>query len=135
MANLVVCTHDRLAEGFLNSARMIVPTINEDNIKAICFFNGESIDTLVSKIDDAVDDFRKRNEYYLIVADMAGASPFNAALQVAIKDKMHVVGGINLPLLLELMMLPLNFSDSQLEETMQRAGDSIKLINTKNLIL
>ena len=131
MANLVICTHSNLAEGFLNAAKMIVPTVSD--IKAVCFENSCSIDTLVGRLDVAVDEFRNESNKYLIVTDMAGASPFNAALQVAVKDGAYVIGGINLPLLLELAMLERDFDEAKLKEIVAMAENSVKMIDSKIL--
>ena len=131
MANLVICTHSDLADGFVKAAKMIIPTLK--NVKSVCFENGCSIDTLIIRIDEAVSEYREAKKDYIILTDMAGASPFNAALQVAIKDEAFVVGGINLPLILELAMLEEDFDEVNLKAIVNMANDSIKLIDSKIL--
>lgn len=128
MANIIIVTHSTLAQGFIEAAKMIDPTIK--NIDVVCFENGCSIDTLIKKIKSYSDKYNKTDKKYIIVTDMAGASPFNASLQATINDDIYVIGGINLPILLELSMLPENFTKNDILNIEKMACESIKVLNT-----
>ena len=130
MKNILICTHSDLAIGLKNAACMIVPTI--DSIETVCFENGYSIDWLIHEIDKKVQKYRDAKESYLILTDMIGASPFNASIQVANKDKIPVLCGVNLPILLELLTTEFDNED-KIEEMIKLNCDTIKLFRTSKL--
>ena len=65
------------------------------------FNPGESLDTLVKKLKDAINEFD--NDFpHLLFVDIFGGSPSNAtALLLAEEYKINAVSGVNLPMLLE----------------------------------
>ena len=99
MINILVMSHGELAVGICKSAEMIIG--EQENLKAVVFNPGESLDTLVKKLKDAINEFD--NDFpHLLFVDIFGGSPSNAtALLLAEEYKINAVSGVNLPMLLE----------------------------------
>ena len=99
MINILVMSHGEFAARICQSAEMIIG--EQENLKAVVFNPGESLDTLVEKLKKAIDEFD--NDFpHLLFVDIFGGSPANAtALLLAENYKINAVSGVNLPMLLE----------------------------------
>lgn len=98
--NIVVASHGRLAEGFLDAFHMMA---------------GDSCPIVGVGLDDAgVDDFRERLTYevkralsssgkVLIMSDLFGGTPYNESYALFLQhpDDVRVVAGTNFPMLIE----------------------------------
>lgn len=128
MIGIVLISHGNLAAGMLDSLHM---------------FYGEElkqIDTLSLRLEDDPTKFgekldQKLNELdtgdgVFIVADMLGGTPCNQAL-MRLGDRVKVLAGMNLPLLMELLN-ERQFGSVNLEHLVQTAKDAV--LNAGNLI-
>lgn len=96
---IIIGTHGESARELLKSTEMIIG--KQDNVEFITFVPGENTDTLIQKFTDKLDTI-DASEGVLFMVDLFGGSPYNAASQIALpKEKMDVVTGINIPMLLE----------------------------------
>ncbi len=98
MTNLILVAHGRLAPETKASLEMIYGACPQ----ALCvtFLPSEGFDTVRDKIADILP----REGETLIIADLFGGTPFNAACAVAMGEHAHaveVISGMSLPLLLE----------------------------------
>ncbi|MFD3157560.1 PTS sugar transporter subunit IIA [Haloimpatiens sp. FM7330] len=99
MVAIIVGTHGRFSEELLKSSEMIFGS--QENISSITFEPGESADGLVEKYEQQLKKLDTKDGV-LILVDLFGGSPFNAASRVAIENEnMDIVTGVNLPMLLE----------------------------------
>ncbi|SDM29524.1 PTS sugar transporter subunit IIA [Actinomyces ruminicola] len=97
---VIVAAHGHLAEGLLNSAVMIAGP--QDDVVPISFDPGEGPDDLLAKYADAVDS--SASTQYLLLVDLLGGSPYNAAARfAAAREDADVVTGVNLPMLIEVL--------------------------------
>ncbi|MDY6868717.1 MAG: PTS sugar transporter subunit IIA, partial [Chloroflexota bacterium] len=103
MIGIVLISHGNLAEGLLDAAKMI--TGEPENIACIGLQPADDIDQLVERIQEAVNQVDDQDGVLLLV-DLFGASPFNASgrLVLAQKDRLRLVTGMNLPMLVELLV-------------------------------
>lgn len=132
MANILLCTHSTLAEGFANAIEMI--TESREGLVVVCFENGCSVEALRDRLADAATTFRDHQKRYCIVVDLYGASTFNAALQAAAPDGMPVITGASMSLLLELLMLPQeDMTMEKLAEIVEQGRQGMQLLDTKEL--
>ncbi len=101
MTGIVVVTHGKLAQALVETAEMIMG--KQECIAVIGFEAGQDVIQLHEKISRAVQDFAQTDEA-LILVDLLGGSPYNAAAMLAMKlPKVKVVTGVNLPMLLEIL--------------------------------
>ena len=100
MVCLVVAAHGHLAEGLVASSAMIVGP--SDDVVAVTFEPSEGPDDLLAKYAAAVE--ASPSQEYLILVDLFGGSPYNAAARFAAgRDDADVVTGVNLPMLIEVL--------------------------------
>lgn len=114
MIGVIICTHSLFAEGLKSAAEMIVG--EQENLIAITFNNGDSIDLLVEKMTSASAEFESQGIPYIFLVDLFGASPFNAAMLSTVGKNTSIVSGVNLGFLLELLSQRDDFKDGSLEE-------------------
>ena len=116
MIQLIVCTHGRLAESFVDTVGMIVGPQTASQISAIGMMpedEPEAFEARARAILEAHPD-----DQFLICADLFGASPCNTCISVFRSADYRLITGVNLPLLIELIM---NKDTSSLEELWENA--------------
>lgn len=120
MVTVIVAAHGHLAEGLVASSAMI--TGPQDNLVAVTFDPSEGPDDLLAKYAAEVE--ASPADGYLILVDLLGGSPYNAAARfAAARQDADVVTGVNLPMLVETLGRRLvGGSLSELVETAAAAG-------------
>lgn len=98
MTLVIVAAHGQMAEAMLGSAAMIVGDVSVAT--AVTFVPGQGPEDLL----DAYDKASAAGEPTLLLVDLLGGSPYNAAARWAVAhDGSDVVTGVNLPILLEVL--------------------------------
>ncbi|MBV9841296.1 MAG: PTS sugar transporter subunit IIA [Sphingomonadaceae bacterium] len=99
MIGLVLVTHGRLAQEFVIAMEHVVGP--QGAIEPICIgpeddmeARREDIATAVAKVDDGTG--------VIILTDLFGGTPSNLAISLMKSDKVEVIAGINLPMLIRL---------------------------------
>jgi PTS system, mannose/fructose/sorbose family, IIA component len=116
MVSVVIATHGTLSEALIGSAKMIFGTI--ERVDPVTFKPGEGIENLLNKYSAISTHFDDDGVLFLV--DLFGGSPYNAASRfVARHEKMDVVTGVNLPMLIE--VLGKRMAGGKLEELVQTA--------------
>ena len=124
MVCLVVAAHGHLAEGLVASSAMIVGP--SDDVVAVTFEPSEGPDDLLAKYAAAVE--ASPSQEYLILVDLFGGSPYNAAARFAAgRDDADVVTGVNLPMLLKVFTC----REKPLAELAKLAGEA----GTKGIVV
>ncbi len=101
MIGVVIVTHGSLADVLLDTAELIAG--KQEQVRALAFAPGEDVATLQLRIREAIRQVNK-TQGVLVVVDLLGGSPYNAAAMVAMQQTgVEVVAGVNLPMLLELL--------------------------------
>ncbi len=100
MKGILIVSHGKMAEGMVDSAKL--------------FFGEtvEQLDALCLKAEDSPEDFHTRveekiaqldsGEGVIILADLLGGTPCNQSVAL-MSDKVDLIAGVNLSLLLELL--------------------------------
>jgi PTS system mannose-specific IIA component len=96
---IVIVTHYRLGEEFLQALRLIVPDAPE--FHAVSVEPTQPVDEMRSRIQDALKA-ADRGSGVLVLTDMFGGTPSNLALSCMNGGSVEVVAGINLPMLIKL---------------------------------
>jgi PTS system mannose-specific IIA component len=99
---VVIVTHYRLADEFLQALRLIVG--ESENVSAIGLDPSMSPEEMRNRIDKAVREV-DRGEGVLMMVDMFGGTPSNLCLSFLQEDRVEVVTGLNLPMLVKVAQL------------------------------
>ncbi len=110
MVGILLVSHYTLAQSLKETVELIIG--ERKNLKAVSISKDDKIDFFSSKLQDAVNSLDE-GDGVLILADMFGGSPSNVALSLYAKnDKVKIITGVNLPLVIEALM----YSHKNLEE-------------------
>lgn len=113
MRRFLVATHGTFATGIMDSVSLI--SGRHENVECYCaFLNGpEDLDANLAAVLDAYGP----QDEVVAVTDILGGSVCSALLRQISRPNLHVLAGLNLPLLLAL----LDSEDAPLEEMLDTA--------------
>lgn len=97
MTGLVVVTHAGLATSLIAAAGMITGAIT--HCVAVELHAEDPADALVSRISAALEQVG--GDGVIIMTDMFGGTPSNAAMSFLQEGRVEVITGVNLPMLVE----------------------------------
>lgn len=104
MIGIIIATHGKMSNGIVSAADLIIGST--DNIKTLNLFQEDDVQELNEKFlkeIKAVD----QNEGVIVFVDLAGASLYNQAVLAvnSLTDeqqkKIHVIAGVNLPMVID----------------------------------
>lgn len=104
MLGIVIATHGKLSDGLKDAAEVIVGTTN--NIATVNLNPGEDVQELGATIEAAIKEVNN-DAGVIVLTDLVSASPYNQSVLITngldseLQDKVYVIGGVNLPMLLE----------------------------------
>ncbi|GCF95371.1 PTS fructose transporter subunit IIA [Enterococcus florum] len=104
MLGIVIATHGKLSDGLKDSAEVIIGATN--NIATVNLNQGDDVQALGSKIQQAIEEVNQE-EGVIVLVDLVSASPYNQSvlitnqLEESLKESIYIIGGVNLPMLLE----------------------------------
>jgi PTS system mannose-specific IIA component len=99
MIGLVLVTHGQLASEFIRAMEHVVGP--QGQIEAICIGPEDDMEARRNDIAEAlsqVDD----GSGVIILTDLFGGTPSNLAISLMKSDKIEVIAGVNLPMLIRL---------------------------------
>ena len=98
----LIVTHGRLAIELLNAAEMIVGEIH--HITAVSLGWHDDVGMATTMIEKALDRV-KSPDGVLILTDMFGGTPTNISSTFLDREKVEVVTGVNLPMVIKLAQI------------------------------
>ncbi|QPQ55643.1 PTS sugar transporter subunit IIA [Allosphingosinicella flava] len=99
MIGLVLVTHGRLATEFVTAMEHVVGP--QDRIAAICIGPEDDMEGRRNDIAAAIADVDDGSGV-IILTDLFGGTPSNLAISLMKSDKVEVIAGVNLPMLIRL---------------------------------
>ncbi len=99
MIGLVLVTHGRLADEFVAATEHVVGP--QERVRTVCIGADDDMEQRRKDILDAIDSV-DTGAGVILLTDMFGGTPSNLAISVMDKDKVEVIAGINLPMLIKL---------------------------------
>jgi PTS system mannose-specific IIA component len=96
---VVVITHGQLANELLNAAEMIVGDLPQFTAVSIGWH--DDVNEAREEIVQAIERVRG-DQGVLLLTDMFGGTPSNLGMTFLEKDKVEVITGVNLPILIKL---------------------------------
>ena len=106
MLGIVVATHGSFSKGIKDAAEVIMG--NVENIATVNLNAGDDVEQLGKKINHAILEVNQ-GEGVVVLVDLISASPYNQSVLITnqldpeLKDKVYIIGGVNLPMLLEII--------------------------------
>jgi PTS system mannose-specific IIA component len=99
MIGLVLVTHGRLASEFIVAMEHVVGP--QKQIAPICIGPDDDMEERREQIAQAIKAVDK-GEGVIILTDLFGGTPSNLAISLMKSDKIEVIAGVNLPMLIRL---------------------------------
>lgn len=118
MTGLVVVTHAGLATSLIAAASMI--TGSTECSEAVELHADDPADCLVARISEALE--RVGGDGAIIMTDMFGGTPSNAAMSFLKEGSVEVVTGVNLPMMVEYFSRRERMPLEELCVSLQRCG-------------
>jgi PTS system mannose-specific IIA component len=130
MIGLVLVTHGRLAEEFLDALEHIVGP--QSNVAVVCIGPDDDMEQRRQEIIDKVKA-NQDGDGVVLLTDMFGGTPSNLAISVLEQGKVEVIAGINLPMLIKLASVR---GQESLKKTVAQAQEAgRKYINVASQLL
>ena len=99
---VILAGHGRIGTAVLESTQMVIGECSD--FFSVEFQKGEGPEDIIKKYNEILTG--RENEEVLIVTDLFGGSPYNAAAVLAINnEKVEVLTGLSLPLCAELAVM------------------------------
>jgi PTS system mannose-specific IIA component len=116
---VVIVTHYRLGDEFLQALRLIVPSAPE--FRAVSIEPTQSVEEMRGQISAALDA-ADQGDGVLVLTDMFGGTPSNISLSFLDEHQVEVVTGLNLPMLIKLATLQESKSLEELAAFIKQYG-------------
>jgi mannose PTS system EIIA component len=130
MVGIVLVTHPHLGEEFIRSAEMICGKM--PRVLAVSIDTRKEVEELRRGIADAIKKVDE-GDGVLILTDMFGGTPSNMSLAFLQEDRVEVLSGLNLPMMIKLSNCREGRSLKELAKMVKEAGQ--KNINLASEIL
>lgn len=130
---LLVC-HGRFAEGVLDTLRMVCGS--DFGIRSLSLVPGESPEEYRQLLSNALEECEAIDHRgTLVLADIAGGTPFNSAVYLTSRYRMGIVAGVNVAAVMSLALE--REQDDTIEALLDKARDALvmgmKFINSKDV--
>ena len=102
MIGLVIVSHSNIASEFVAVLEHIVG--KQENIEAISIFPDDDVEKKRKEIIKAIKKVDQKKGV-IVLTDMFGGTPSNLAISVMDEEKVEVVAGVNLPMLIKISSL------------------------------
>ena len=119
MIGIVIVSHSNIASEFLSVLEHIVG--KQENIEAISIFPDDDVEKKRKEIIKAIKNV-DQNKGVVVLTDMFGGTPSNLAISVMDEEKVEVVAGVNLPMLIKISSLRNKSNIKDLIKKSQESG-------------
>lgn len=99
MIGIILVTHGRLAEEFVNAMEHVVG--EQSDVATVCIGPQDDMEARRDEIAKAIKQVDS-GKGVVILTDLFGGTPSNLAISLLQRDKTEVIAGINLPMLIRL---------------------------------
>jgi len=130
MIGIVVVTHGRLADELVAATEHVVGPL--DACAAIAIGPDDDIEQRRDDIRAAAEDV-DQDKGVVILTDMFGGTPSNLAISLLDKDRVEVIAGVNLPMLIKLAEARSRMPLAELAQSAAEAGKRYIAVASKLL--
>ncbi|PLR41787.1 PTS sugar transporter [Chimaeribacter californicus] len=122
----IFASHGRFAEGILHSVELILG--KQANIHTLCAYLEEEED-VTARIEALMDSFSQEDEL-IILTDIFAGSINNEFIRFIHRPHVHLLAGMNLPLIIEMLIAPPGGDTAALiGESLSNARESLQYCN------
>ena len=125
MTEILLVSHGNLAKEFVQIAEMIIE--QPVNATPVCLDIQLNQEACIEIINHAIGSL-PFDEKIVILTDLFGGTPSNISIPMIQKDRIEVITGVNLPMLLYLLTQPEDKEFQELCEGAKKAGEEAILI-------
>lgn len=126
MRKFLIATHGTFSSGIKSSLDIIIGQMENVFIIEAYVDGNKSIEDALNNVLKQVND----NDELIVFSDLLGGSITNQVLRYALKENVHVVSGINLPLLIDVMLADTETPVAEaIESAIVNAKDQIVYVN------
>ncbi|MDM0470469.1 PTS sugar transporter subunit IIA [Clostridium perfringens] len=125
MIGVLVATHGEMANGIFDTIDMICGT--QENFNIVSLKRGQDAESFGEELGERINELNS-GDGVIVLVDLLGATPMNqSALNLYKSDKVEVITGVNLPMVVTATMERDCFSDiKELVEKIKNDGkDSV----------
>lgn len=121
MVNIVLASHGPMAEAMVKSSQMLFG--ESEHVTSVCLHVEDSIDDFAKALRNAIEP----DQEVLLLVDIPGGTPSNQGMLLSSEfDKLRVVSGMNLMMLLECLIRQEHATvDELMEIAIHSSKDSI----------
>lgn len=113
--NVLVLNHGKFGEELIRSAELIVG--KTEYAQAVSLVQGMSIEEFYEEVKGIM---KTKHGTYIILTDLFGGTPCNVAMMLLREFQAHVICGVNLPMLLELI-ISINNGETRIPHLLKKA--------------
>lgn len=103
MTGLIIATHGRLGEEFLEACVAIIGPVTA--VRSLTVSREDSVEEIRGRLAAAIEAVGRDGEGVLIMTDMFGGTPANLSLAFLEPGRVEVITGVNLPMILKFFNL------------------------------
>ncbi len=100
MIKTIIVTHHTLADNLIETAEIIVGQC--DNLTGVSISKNGDVDKVRKELIELIKKYHKEGHKILILTDMFGGTPSNICLALYEPERVEIVSGVNLPIVLKL---------------------------------
>lgn len=108
MIGILLMSHGKMADGLLDTSKLFFGD-DIENIKAICLENGDDPEVFDERIVEGAKEIDDGSGV-IALCDLLGGTPSNRSM-FCLNERLQVITGMNLPMLLELLGERLSAND------------------------
>ena len=118
MIGIVIVSHEKISKELVTALEHIVG--KQEKIEAISIFPGDNVEKRRKEIINAIKKVES-GRGVVVLTDMFGGTPSNLAISVMESEKVEVIAGVNLPMLIKMSSLR---KDHNLKDLVKKSQDS-----------
>lgn len=125
---ILLVSHGSFSKGLYETMQMVLG--KQEKLSYVGLYPDHGIDDLKESIEAELKK-AEPGEEILVLTDLFYGSPFNAVVQLMNKYEMHHLTGINVPLLMEILVMRNNGkkADEICSRAMELAGSTVQDVN------
>ena len=132
MIGIVLITHGNLAEEMLSAVKFVLSGEPAIKMAGVSLDPTKEFDTFKKIIESAIKSV-DNGDGILLVTDMFGGTPSNIGLTFLEENKIEVISGVNLPMLLKLSTIKENVTLQEAIKIAEKAGRDNIIVASKLL--
>ena len=132
MVGIVLVTHGELAKELISVVNFVLSSKPSVKISSVCLDSDQEFESFKQDIKNAIKKV-KAKDGILLVTDMFGGTPSNISLTFLEENKVEVISGVNLPMLLKLATLPSKVTLDEAVKIAESAGRDNIIVASKLL--